>query len=317
MSTIPELKMYHAEVEIGTESDPIDFGLCNAGESTLLPYDILLYNDKGAILDSSDAKSIKIELIRLYVSQQWDGTGLPDQSHTVSYFPVASDILEEVIVDDVKWRRVDNFSGLGSDDEVYKFIYMTGVLTFGDGIEGKKPPVGTNNIKITYTPDLNVYGKQIYADKWVSLKSSGVIINTVHIGSITPEESIKIDNNTVQVLHYPKFIDTNAIIGVWDNADKTGTNYFTTGNYDIDTGIIYLGTSLGDEDNPFVEYKYEINDDEEADYTLVGNGIKKAFENPIPQNNAKRMQLKVDVPDNAQTEGGVFLKVLLRIFWIY
>lgn len=318
MSNAPNLIMYRSDtlVEIGTEGNPIDLGLCNAGETTLLPYDILLYNDKDVVLDSGDAKNIRIELIRLYVSQQWNGTGLPDQTHTVSFIPVASDVVEEVLVDDVEWQRVDSFSGLGVDDEVYKFNYTTGVLLFGNGSEGKEPPVGTNNIKITYTPSQNVYGKQIYSDKWVSIKSSGVNISEVHIGSIITEESIKVDDDTIQVLHYPKFIDTNAIIGVWDNANKSGTNYFTGGSYDVDSGIIHLGTSMT-ADIPYTEYKYEIKDDEEAVYILLGDGVKKVCENPIPQDNAKRLQLKVDVPFNSETEGGAFLKVLLRVFYIY
>jgi len=318
MGNAPNLEMYRSDtlVEIGTEGNPIDLGLCNAGETTTLPYDILLYNDKDVALNSDDAKNIRIELIRLYVSQQWNGTGLPNQTHIVSYIPVASDIVEEVIVDDIEWRRVDSFSGLGAEDEVYKFNYTTGVLDFGNGSEGKNPPVGTDNIKITYTPDKNIYGKQIYIDKWVAIKSSGAISNEVHIGTVAPEESIKIDNDTVQVLHYPKFIATNAIVGVWDNANKTGTNYFTGGSYDVDSGIIHLGTSMT-ANIPYTEYKYEIKDDEEADYTLLGDRIKKVCDNPIPQDNAKRLQLKVDVPYNAQTEGGSFLKVLLRGFYIY
>lgn len=317
MGNAPNLEMYRSDtlVEIGTEGNPIDLGLCNAGETTLLPYDILLYNDKDVALDSDDAKNIIIELIRLYVSQEWVSDGSSEQSYTVSFIPVASDVVEEVLVDDVEWRRVDSFSGLGSEDEVYKFNYTTGLLEFGNGSEGKIPPNG-DTIKITYTPDKNVYGKQIYSDKWVSLKSSGVIANEVHIGSVITEESIKVDDDTVQVLRYPKFIDANAIIGVWDNANKAGTNYFTGGSYDVDSGIIHLGTSMTAE-TPYTEYKYEIKDDEEAVYILLGDGVKKVCENPIPQNNAKRLQLKVDVPASATTEGGNFLRVLLRVYYIF
>ncbi|GAG24636.1 unnamed protein product, partial [marine sediment metagenome] len=50
MGSVPNLEMYRSDnpaVEIGTEGNPIDLGLCNAGETTPLPYDILLYNDKG------------------------------------------------------------------------------------------------------------------------------------------------------------------------------------------------------------------------------------------------------------------------------
>jgi len=317
MGNVPNLIMYRSDTlaEIGTEGSPIDLGLCNAGETTTLPYDILLYNDKGVVLDSGDARNIQIELIRLYVSEEWVSDGSSEQSYTVSHIPVASDIVEQTTVNDIKWRRVDDFSGLGSEDEVYKFNYTTGVLDFGNGSEGKIPPNG-ETIEIIYIPNKNIYGKQIYSDKWVSLKSSGVMTSEIHIGLAIPEESIKINNDTVQVLHYPKFINTNAIVGIWDNIGKTGTNYFTGGSYDIDSGIIHLGTSMT-ADIPYAEYKYEIKDDEEASYTLMGGGVKKTCDNLIPQDNAKKLQLKVDVPASAETEGGVYLKMLLRVFYTY
>ncbi len=48
----PNLQMFRSDtptVEVGTEAYPIDFGICYGGVATNLPYDILLYNDKGGV----------------------------------------------------------------------------------------------------------------------------------------------------------------------------------------------------------------------------------------------------------------------------
>ena len=56
--SVPDLKMYRSDTltEVGTVGVPVDFGLCNAGQITNLPYDILLYNDKTGALGSDDAR---------------------------------------------------------------------------------------------------------------------------------------------------------------------------------------------------------------------------------------------------------------------
>lgn len=310
---VPNIKLFRSDtlVEVGTEGNPIDFGLCNAGVDTDLAYQILLYNDKGEVLGSEDAKSVRIQLLKLYVVRNEIGDGLATQTFTMLHIPVldSTDFELEVLVDDVEWTEVASFSGLGADDKVYTFNYTTGVITFGNGSEGKVPPNGID-IKITYTPDLNTYGKDIYDDKWISVKSDGVIENEI---TVTLEEATKVDNDSVQVTRYPK---VTSIVGVWDNAGKTGTNYYTSGSFDEDTGIITLGSSLS-VSIPYVEYKYQIKDDAESIYTLLGNAITHTLDNRIPKNNAKKLYLRATIPATAETEGGVFLKTILRVLYKY
>jgi len=312
----PSIKMYRSDtlVEVGTAGNPIDFGLCDAGEDTDLSYQVLLYNDKGDVLGSEDAKNIRIQLLKLYVVRDETSDGSASQTYTMAHIPVLedSDFEIEVLVDDEEWSEVASFSGLGSDDEVFTFNYTTGVITFGNGSEGKIPPNGVT-IQITYTPDLNTYGKDIYDNQWISVKSDGVVANEVHIGSSTPEEATKIDNDNVQVLHYPKVTE---VVGVWDNASKIGTNYYTGGSFDEDTGILTLGSSLC-ASTPYVEYKYEIKDDEESAYTLLGNDVTHTFDNRIPKDNAKKLYLRATVPSTADTEGGSYLKAIFRVLYQY
>jgi hypothetical protein len=312
--SVPKIEMYRSDTlaEVGTLANPIDFGLCTAGEDTDLEYQILLYNDKGDVEDSSDAKSIQIQLLKLYVTQEETSDGTGSQAFTLSYIPVLEDTSFEieVLVDEVEWRKVASFSGLGSTDTGYTFNYTTGVITFGNGSEGKIP-TNLADIKITYVPNLNTYGKDIYDNQWISVKSDGVTANEIHIGDTTPEEATKLTDDTVQVLHYPIVTE---IVGVWDNDSKTGTNYYTGGSFDADTGVITLGSSMV-ATTPYVEYKYQIKDDEESVYTSLGDDVTHEFDNPIPKNNAKRLYLRATVPVDASTESGAYLKCVLRILY--
>lgn len=307
----PELKMYRSDIptqEVGTLGNPIDFGWCLAGTTTYLAYDILLWNDKGGSLGSEDAKTLEIELLRFSTSQNWASNGNPSQNFTVAYIPTVSDVTVVVTVAGSAWLEMPDFTGSGPTDEHFTFNYTTGVLTFGDGVNGKIPPNG-NTIEITYTPDLNTFGKTVYGDQWLSIKSSGVVQNVIHVGSGAPEEATKIDNSTIQILHYPEITE---VVGVWDNAGKSGTNYYTGGSFDANNGRIYLGTTLT-ASTAYAEYKYRIKDDNEGAYTVLGDGEVKTLTNRIPRNNAKRLQLKVDVPATADSEGGAFIKVQLRV----
>ena len=50
----------------------------------------------------------------------------------------------------VVWMPVDNLSTAGPTDRVYAIDPTFGTIQFGDGVTGKVPPVGFNNIRATY-----------------------------------------------------------------------------------------------------------------------------------------------------------------------
>lgn len=50
----------------------------------------------------------------------------------------------------VKWAKVDDFSGSGPRDRHYVLDEALGEVSFGDGQKGKIPPIGTDNIRISY-----------------------------------------------------------------------------------------------------------------------------------------------------------------------
>lgn len=311
----PYLQMYKDVVnEVGTEIIPIDFGFCEAGQTTDLGYDLLFYNDKDGSQNSEDAKEIKVELLRMYLTEKFNGDGNPDQSYFVSSPEVVSDIYteEEITVDGKEWVRVASFLGYSSDSEIYLFDYVLGKVTFGDGSEGKKPPIGVNNIEIAYTPNLNIYGKTIWENKWLEIKSNGVITAEIHIGSGTPkEEAIKIDNTTVEVIHYPLL---TAVTGVWDNPNGTGINYYVS--FNANTGIITTDDLTGIS-NVYVEYKYQAKSDNEGAYIKLGNGIQKSLEHRLPRQNAKKLQLRMVVPEIANSEGGANIKIVLKVYYSF
>lgn len=50
----------------------------------------------------------------------------------------------------VKWEPVDNLPNASADDRCYEIDNVSGAITFGDGVYGKIPPSGTDNIKANY-----------------------------------------------------------------------------------------------------------------------------------------------------------------------
>jgi len=50
----------------------------------------------------------------------------------------------------VRWSRTDDLSASSPDDRHYELDPTTGAITFGDGIHGRIPPVGTDNIRCSY-----------------------------------------------------------------------------------------------------------------------------------------------------------------------
>jgi len=307
----PVIKLYRSDTqaEVGTEGNPIDFGVCNAGETKDLPYDILLYNDKDGSNDSADATNLALEVRRVTVTNQFTSDGSASQSFTASVTPVAQFPEEEVLVDGEQWRRVDNFTGVDSFEKVYTFDYSTGTLTFGDGIHGAIPPANAD-IQLSFDPDLNTYGKAPYEELWISSRSIGVI---THELTVDVEQATKVNNTTVQVEHYPEITE---VVGVWDNASKTGTNYYTGGSFDSDTGLIALGTAMT-ASTPYVEYKYQAKSDNESGYTSLGRGARHQLAYRLPKQNAKNIKFRITVPPDASTEGGNAIKVVLRVYYNY
>jgi parvulin-like peptidyl-prolyl isomerase len=53
----------------------------------------------------------------------------------------------------IKWQAVDDLSGSSSYDRHYEIDRNTGVINFGDGINGTIPPAGVDNIKADYVAE--------------------------------------------------------------------------------------------------------------------------------------------------------------------
>ncbi|MDQ1353549.1 MAG: hypothetical protein QG657_3855 [Acidobacteriota bacterium] len=51
----------------------------------------------------------------------------------------------------VKWEPVDNLPNASADDRCYEIDNVSGTITFGDGVYGKIPPSGKDNIKVNYS----------------------------------------------------------------------------------------------------------------------------------------------------------------------
>ncbi len=51
----------------------------------------------------------------------------------------------------VRWRRVEDLGAAGPSDRVYQIDQTFGLVEFGDGREGRVPPIGRDNIRASYS----------------------------------------------------------------------------------------------------------------------------------------------------------------------
>jgi len=308
-----ELKLFKESdlsTEVGTAANPVDFSSVEAGTSFQHPDNaFVLFNDKGGTLQSVDAKEIVLSVLELNLVDELVGTsaGTASQTFTVAFPPVETLDTLTVKVNNVEWTRLDTFVGTGPTDEVYTFDFTLGQVTFGDGTQGKIPP-GGNTITVSYTPDTILFGKETSEQLWLGVQSNGVIANTV---TVDRERVAPLDIDTCVTLRSPI---TN-VTGVFLNSDpnKLGTNFFTSGAFDANTGTITLGTSLPSVQDVLIDYTYQIEDDVEPTFVQIGRLTKSATLNPIPSNNGKKLNFIIIVPSSASPSSPQTIRFKLRV----
>ena len=303
--------------EIGTTANPIIFVSANAGQTTLHPSNpFLLYNDKDGSLDSTDAKSITLEVLEQQIVNELVGisNGGLSQIFTVAFSPIIQNDNENsvtVMVGSVIWTEVQSFVGYGNTDKVFIVNYTAGTITFGNGVNGMIPPNG-QNIFVTYSPDTTTYGVEARDEGWLGVQSTDVVRNNQTL-SLSLETAT--DSTHVQLSHTP-LVSVGAITGIWLITDthRFGTNYFTGGSYNALSGLVTLGTALpGGTIQVLVDYSYTISDDAESGFTQLGLHVQHTFTNPIPSKNAKKLNFQVVIPSGTSPTNGVKVKFRLRI----
>jgi hypothetical protein len=303
-----------AEIKIGTLSNPLIFTGVIAGQEYIYPNNpVFLWNDKGGIHNSFDANEITIEVLSMNIVDELVGysNGNPNQTFIVGYPPViAGDAQGPLVVkvNGVVWTYTLNIGGASGSDQVFAFDYTTGTVTFGDGVHGQIPNVGAT-IEISYSPDTLQYGTEIAEFNWLGVQSVGVQSNPV---TMQLERQISADTTHVIVGHVPIVVVT----GVWLNSDpkRLGTNYYTGGSFDALLGILTLGTALPSANTTvLIDYQYTIKDDLESTYTQIGQGTKHTFTNPIPSNNAKRLNFRILAPATTSPSGMLNLQFRIAI----
>lgn len=297
--------------ELGIPGSPLTFVGLVAGTSNVhpdAPHE--LFNDKGGVLKSKDAQNVALQVVEMFVEDEILGTsdGGANQTFTAVLAPIIDgDPSNPVIVEvaGTVWNRVSTLSGELSTAEVYTLNATTGVVTFGDGIDGAIPTLG-DEIKITYTPDDLFHGSELVTRAYFGVRSNGVISNTV---TQTNETQTSIDADTIFVLRTNLTSVTSVVLA----SDPSGTNFFTGGTFNSSTGEITLGFSLPSANSEvLVTYTYAIADDAEADFTFLGKGDSHQFAAPIPSNNAKLLFFRVDLPRTASPSGGLKIQFRLR-----
>jgi len=85
--------------------------------------------------------------------------GLPGLQISLGKVPVIRDSLELVIESEsFDWTVVGDLDASGSGDRHYALDPVSGTITFGDGIHGKIPPRGENNITVSFSTGGGIRG---------------------------------------------------------------------------------------------------------------------------------------------------------------
>jgi hypothetical protein len=78
----------------------------------------------------------------------------------------------------IEWQEVPDFYGSEVGDRHYTLNHLTGEITFGDGLNGRIPPLGANNVRIQYQTGGGTAGNCI-ANRVVELKTTIPFIDRV------------------------------------------------------------------------------------------------------------------------------------------
>lgn len=301
-------------IEIGTQSNPLVFTGVIAGQATEYANNpIYLWNDKGNIHQSVDAKEITLKVLAMNIENEIVGTsnGTASQTFNTGYFPVIQNDSNNpflVKVNDIIWSEVSSFVYSNNTAQVYTINYSTGLITFGDGLTGAIPSVGAV-IEVSYSPDSVEFGAEVSEFNWLEVLSQGVVSNP---RIMYLERAISSDATHVAALSTPIL----SVAAVWLNEDtnRLGTNYYTGGTFNAATGMVTLGTALPNaEDMVLIDYTYTIEDDAEASYSPIGQNTSHAFFYPIPSNNAKKIYLRINPPATVSPSGMMTLQFRLRL----
>ncbi len=79
----------------------------------------------------------------------FSSSGLPDFHIDIKFAPVVDKTLTVNIKDDI-WIEVEDFDASKPGDKHYTVDLISGRVTFGNGINGKIPPTGVDNITVSY-----------------------------------------------------------------------------------------------------------------------------------------------------------------------
>jgi predicted phage baseplate assembly protein len=106
------------------------------------------------------------------VQEQHDANNVPDfqvalEASGLRFGPGAPDLVVEVAQDtsETQWRAIDDLAGAGPDDRVYRLDPSTGIVTFGNGLNGRIPDSGSK-VLLTYPVCDGARGNMSPEQRW-------------------------------------------------------------------------------------------------------------------------------------------------------
>lgn len=251
------------------------------------------------------------------------GNGLPNQSYDLpNDFAVITDDFA-ISVDGEEWTRVDNFVGSGAQSKVY-IARISGEnerisVRFGDGVNGKVPPVGANNISATYVfgvqNDGNVGENLIRIDS-TGLSNADQVYNPRQATGYSPSElsteaglALAKDKAVNLSLRKEVLLNADDVPEVIDNySDSDGSNPVAR-SFGIENGLgvqtlqVLVVGSDGSQltAQEISDLETYLNGDGDAVRKRVGNGIQAFVQNYDPV----QVSVNVDVESKRDIEESV------------
>ncbi|SDT15378.1 alpha-N-arabinofuranosidase [Paenibacillaceae bacterium GAS479] len=112
------------------------------------------------------------------LNNKYSSTGVNGQQVYVAYGPVTAGT-DAVYVDNTAWTKVATFAGYGPNDPVYQLDNNSGLIKFGNGVNGKIPPAGA---AITVSYSSYHFGYKDYITAMKSVDPSIKVLSNLHDG---------------------------------------------------------------------------------------------------------------------------------------
>lgn len=199
------------------------------------------------------------------LNSKYSSTGTVGQQVYAAYGPVTAET-DSVYVNNTAWTKVSSFAGYGPNDQVYQLDNSSGLITFGNGLNGKIPPAGAA-IAVSYSSYHSGYKDYITAMK--NADPSIKVLSCLHDGkTLAALDAANVTYDGMAI--HPYTVNQNRSLSLVDyykaTMSQTGAALYEVNhlqrllkNDPLSGGIVYPSEyGLGQDSHPDVSKNYQL-----------------------------------------------------------